>query len=106
MVMRNWLELQNGVPARLHFADHHEDTPTLTDVNTGAPTRRNRLVMDVDSLNGRAVVTQLSILADKLKAMIEPYLPDKAYRNYDFVLTQTGDGYQRRWSLQVIPRPR
>lgn len=104
MVLQNIVILENNVPARFHFANHAIETRTITDPNTGRPGLRRVLVFDVDSLGGRPVVSKFSTMAEKLAGNFEPYLGDKSYVNYDFIITQLGDGFQRRWTVQVIPR--
>jgi hypothetical protein len=103
MVLQNHVILQNDIPARLHLTDHHIERRTITDPVTGGPSIRNVLVFDVDRLNGAAVGALFSTMAEKLAGHFEPYLKDKSYRNYEVVITQSGEGFQRRWSVQFIP---
>lgn len=103
MVLTNYVILEDGKPARLHFTDHVVEKRTITDPNTGRPGTRNVLVFNVDRLDGRAVDARYSTMAEKLAAQFEPYLKDKAYRSYEIIITQNGEGFQRRWSVQFIP---
>jgi hypothetical protein len=103
MVLQNYVILEDGKPARLHFTDHTIEKRTVTDPNTGRPGIRNVLVFNVDRLDGRAVDARYSTMAEKLAAQFEPYLKDKAYRSYEIIITQNGEGFQRRWSVQFIP---
>lgn len=105
MVLRNIVELVNDVPARVHIIEHTIDRRTITDPGTGRPTIREVLVMDVDELDGRPVAAKWSTMARNLADKLGPYLTDKRYRAYTFVVTQSGEGYTRRWSVQAIPRP-
>ena len=104
MVLQNNVILQNGIPARLHFVDHRIEKRTITEPATGRLILRSVLALDVDELNGRPVVAILSTMAEKLAGQFAPYLDDKSYRNYDFTITQLGDGFTRSWSVKVIPR--
>ena len=111
MPLQNVVTFVSGIPERLHFTDHAYEQVTITDPLTGRLAPRNRLVMSVDEVNGSKtdsrglpVIARLSILAEGLVNKIEPYLPNKSYQNYDFVITQTGTGYQSKYSMQVIPR--
>jgi len=104
MVLENYVILETGVPARLHFTDHVTQRRTTTDPLTGQPTTRNVLVFDVDRLDGREVFAKYSIMAEKHAGQFGPYLPDKSYRGYDFLITKTGEGFRTSWSLQVIPK--
>lgn len=104
MVLENYVILETGVPARLHFTDHAIQRRTTTDPITRAPTTRQVLVFEVDRLNGREVFAKYSIMAEKHAGQFKPYLDDKSYRDYDFVITKTGEGFRTSWSLQVIPK--
>ena len=104
MVLENYILLETGIPARLHFTDHAIQKRTVTDPLTGAPTTRNVLVLDVDRVNDRDVTAKYSIMAEKHAGQFKPYLEDKSYRDYDFVITRSGEGFRTAWSVQVIPR--
>ena len=104
MVLENYVILETGIPARLHFTDHAIQRRTTTDPLTGEPTTRNVLVFEVDRVGVREVFAKYSIMAEKHAGQFAPYLPDKSYREYDFVITKTGEGFRTSWSLQVIPR--
>lgn len=103
MVLQNYVILEDGKPARLHFTDHTVEVRTITDSVSRQPEPRNTLVFKVDRLDGRAVAAKFSTMAEKLAAQFEPYLKDKVYRNYEIIITQNGEGFQRRWSVQFIP---
>lgn len=103
MVLQNYLMLEEGVPARVHFSDHVIEKRTITDPLTGQPTTRNVLVFDVDLLNGLPVFAKYSIMAEKHASQFAAYLEKKQYRDYNFTITMSGEGFRRSWSLQVIP---
>ena len=103
MVLQNTIILQDGVPARLHFTDHHIERRTITDSATGQGVGKNTLVMNVDRLDGRLVEAVLTTMAEGLALELDPYLKDKSYRNYEVIITQRGDGFRRRWTVQFIP---
>mgnify|MGYP001564335257 CR=1 FL=1 len=104
MVLQNTVILQDGVPTRFHFSDHHIETRTITDAATQQGVRRNTLVLNVDRLDGRAVEAVLTTMAEGLAGKFEPYLKDKSYKNYKIIITQRGDGFLRKWTVQFIPR--
>jgi len=104
MVLENYVILETGVPARLHFTDHVIMRRTTTDPLTGEPTTRNVLVFEVDRLNGREVFAKYSIMAEKHAGQFKPYLDDKSYRDYDIIITKIGEGFRTSWSVQFIPR--
>lgn len=103
MVLVNHVMLQNNVPSRLHFINHRIQPRTITDPNTRQPVIRNTLEFDVDRLDSRPVGAVFSTMAEKLAGLFEPYLGDRSYVNFDFVITQTGDGYLRTWTVKVEP---
>lgn len=103
-VLVNHVILENGVPSRLHFTDHRIESRTITEPTTGRPVIRETLALTVDTLDGRPVNAELSTMAEKLANQFGPYLPDKSYRNYDFTITQFGEGFIRSWSVKVTPR--
>ena len=105
-VLQNYVELDEGVPARLHFRDHNLVRKTITDPVTLQPASRNTLVMEVDTLDGRPVESKFSVMAEKLASQIEPYLADKSYVNHDFTITTIGSGFRRNWTVLVTPRSR
>ena len=104
MVLENYVMLETGVPARVHFTDHVIQARTVTDPITGGPTTRNVLVFDVDELNGRKVAAKYSIMAEKHAGQFSAYLADKSYRDYDVVITRSGEGFRTSWSVQFLPR--
>ncbi len=103
MVLENYVRLVNNVPTRLHFRDHSIDKRTITDPETGKPGFRNVLTFQVDRVDGKEALTTFSTMADKLASNFQPYLADKSYRNFEILITQSGEGYMRRWSVQFIP---
>ena len=104
MVLQNIVILEDGVPARLHFADHSIEKRTITAPVSGRPGVRNVLVFEVDTLNGAPVVARFSTMAEKLAGLFEPYLREKTYTKFDFIITQLGEGFMRRWSVQAVPK--
>ncbi len=88
----------------MHFTAARVETRTITEPDTGRPGLRQVLVFDVDSLNGVAVTSKFSTMARGLADKFAGYLKDKTIPDYDFVITQTGTGYQTRYSVLAIPR--
>ena len=104
-LLMNYVKLAPGVPTRMHFTDDYKITRTIADKETGKPKRIRSLVFWVDELEGEDVARTFSILSQKLAAHFEPFLPDKRYTSYDFIVTQIGDGFLKDWNVQVIKRP-
>lgn len=105
-VLENYVMLETGIPTRLHFTDHAIRRRTIADPSTGAPTSRNALVFDVDRMDGRAVVAKYSTLSEKHAAQLEPYLKDRLYRDYEFTITRTGEGFLTSYSVSPVPTKR
>jgi len=104
-LLMNYVQLVAGVPTRMHFTDDYKIERTIADKETGKPKPIRSLVFWVDELNGEDCTRTFSILSQKLAAHIEPFLPDKRYRGYDFIITQMGEGFLKDWNVQVIKRP-
>jgi len=102
-VLQNYVILEQGIPTRLHFTDHHIERRSITDPVTGQAGSRNTLVFDVDRMDGVGVMSKFSTMAEKLAAKFEPYLADKSYTKFDFTITQTGEGFRTVYTVTVTP---
>lgn len=105
MVLMNYIALQPGVPTRMHFTDDYKIERTIADKETGKTKPIKSLVFWVDEFNGQDDARTFSILSEKLAAHFEPFLKDKSYTRYDFIITQMGDGFWKDWNIQSILRP-
>ena len=101
----NYIALVPGVPTRMHFTDHYYIDREIADKETGRPKKIRSLVFWVDELGGEDVARTFSVLSQKLAAHLEPFLKDKEYTRYDFIITQIGDGFMKDWNVQPIRRP-
>ena len=104
-LLMNYIALAPGVPTRMHFTDDYYVDREIADRESGKPKRIKSLVLWVDELNGEAVARTFSVLSQKLSAHLEPFLKDKGYIPYDFIITQMGDGFLKDWNVQTIRRP-
>jgi len=104
-LLMNYVSLAPGIPTRMHFTDDYYVDREIADRETGKPKRIRSLVFWVDELGGEDVARTFSILSQKLSAHFEPFLKDKRYTGYDFIVTQMGDGFLKDWNVQVIRRP-
>ena len=104
-LLMNYVALVPGVPTRMHFTDHYYIEREIADKETGKPKRIKSLVFWVDELGGEDCARTFSILSQKLAAHFEPFLPDKDYTHYDFIITQIGEGFLKDWNVQPIRRP-
>ena len=106
MVLTNYIALVAGVPTRMHFTDDYKIERTINDRERPGYTKRiNSLVFQVDELEGEDVARTFSVMSQKLAAHFEPFLADRRYRGYDFIVTQMGDGFMKDWNVQVVKRP-
>ena len=105
MVLQNYVILETGRPARLHFTAHDIVPKTITDPLLGRPKGVSALVFQVDELNGRPVTAQYSTLSQKHANDFAAFLPGQRYRAYDFIITAEGEGWRREYRVQVIARP-
>jgi len=104
-MLMNYIALTPGVPTRMHFTDDYTVDREIADRETGKPKRIKSLVFWVDELNGEDTARTFSILSEKLAAHFEPFRKGKGYVNYDFIITQMGDGFLKDWNVQPIRRP-
>ncbi|MCK9598664.1 MAG: hypothetical protein M0R06_06460, partial [Sphaerochaeta sp.] len=98
MVLQNYVILEEGIPAKLHFFDHHIESRTITDPATGQPGIRKVLVFEVDYLNDKPVVGRYSTMSEKHALDFSPYLPTKDYKYFDFIITMRGEGFRRSYT--------
>jgi len=89
----------------MHFTDHYYIDREIADKETGKPKTIRSLVFWCDELNGEPCARTFSVLSQKLAAHMEPFLPDKGYGGYDFIITEIGKGFLKDWNVQVIQRP-
>jgi len=102
-VLENYVILEPGIPARMHFTDHAIVRKTITDPSTGGGATRNTLVFEVDRLDGRPVMAKYSTMSEKHAGQFEPYLADRSYRDYEVVVTRSGEGFRTSYSTQFLP---
>ena len=105
MVLMNYIALQPGIPTRMHFTDDYIIDRTIADRESGKTKRIKSLVFQVDELDGEDVSRTFSVMSQKLAAHLEPYLAERQYRGYDFIITQMGAEFYKDWNVQVIKRP-
>ena len=102
-VLENYVILETGIPTRVHFTDHHIESRTITDPQTGEPAKRKVLVFEVDSMDGRSIEAKYSTMSEKHAAQFEPYLGDKSYRNFEFTIVRSGEGFRTSYSITPTP---
>ena len=104
MVLRNYIELEEGRPARLHFTDGQVVEKTITDPALGREKVVRTLVLTADELNGGPTSGLLSVTSEKLAVLLWPYVERGTLANYTFVILAEGRGFQRSYSVEPLPR--
>ena len=105
MVLMNYVKLSPGVPSRMHFTDWYSMDRDIAVPETGGVKRVHSEVFQVDELDGEDVNRTFSIMSQKLFAHLQPFLPDRRYRDYDFIITEIGADFYKDWNVQTIKRP-
>ncbi len=105
MTFSNFVALEPGIPQRLHFTDWYKVEREVFDKESGRQKRVKTNVFYVNEIDGQTDSRTFSIMSQKLWAHFIPFLEDNAFRGYDFIITQMGDGFQKDWNVQVIKRP-
>jgi len=101
MVLQNYVTLESGVPKRLHFAAGALVSREITDPLTKQAKTVRTLQFVVDQVDGRPEPTTFSVTAERLAAMLAPYLSEDRYRLYDFIITRIGEGFRTRYDMRV-----
>jgi len=104
MVLRQYIELVNDTPTRLHFLQAQVVARTVTDPVSGQTKGVRAWQALVDELDGKAVASTFSTLSDKLASQLDPWRENGRLPTVDFVITQRGDGFARSWQVEVVPR--
>jgi len=104
MVLQNFVTLQEGVPAVMHFTEHVLAEREITDPLTGRPKTITVLELTVDALNGAAVNATFSVTSEKLAQALQPLLAGNAYRNFNVIVLKSGKGYRTEYEVQTQVR--
>ncbi|KKN37958.1 hypothetical protein LCGC14_0758450 [marine sediment metagenome] len=104
-LLMNYIRLVAGIPTRMHFTDHYYIDRVVADRDTSKPKKLRSLVFWVDELDGEDVSRTFSILSQKLEAHFLPFLKGEKFKEYDFIVTQMGEGFLKDWNVQTILRP-
>jgi len=105
-LLMNYVKLEPGIPVRMHFTDDYLIDRTILERESGKEKKVKSLVFQVDELEGEDCNRTFSILSQKLAAHFEPFIKDKRYMDYDFIITKMGDKFYTDWNVQTILRPK
>lgn len=89
----------------MHFTDHYKITREILDKESGKLKQVESLVFWVDRLEGVECARTFSVLSQKLEAHLTPFLKEKGYTKYEFIITEIGSGFYKDWNVQVIKLP-
>jgi len=102
-MLMNYIDLKEGEPKRLHFTDHYIIEREIFDKNLDKVKTIKSLTFWCDREDAMPTAKTFSIMADKLAGLLAPYLPGNDYRTKEFIITKQGEGFTKRFSVQVIP---
>ncbi len=103
-MLQNYVVLETGKPASMHFYGHEVVTKDIFDKSVGGILPKRALVMFVDELNGVGTKALFSTLSDKLANQLKPYIDDKSYPKFTFLITKIGEGWATEFQLRAVPR--
>ena len=103
MVLQNFVTLQTGIPARMHFTQDVIMPREITDPATGQAKTIRVLELSVDTLNGSPVDAVFSVTSEKLAQALLPFTEGKRYLTLDIVLTRSGSGFMTEYELTTLP---
>lgn len=104
-LLMNYIDLVAGVPTRMHFTDWYFMVRVIADKESGKTKPIKSVTFWCDELKGEDVARTFTVLSKKLIAHLIPFLPNKEYILYDFIITKMGSGFFTDWNIQPIRRP-
>lgn len=102
-MLMNYVELKLEIPTRMHFTDHYYIDREVWDKNLGKMKWVKSLTFWVDRVDGEPSALTFSILSTQLANLLESYLPENRYRNFEIEVTKRGSGFSTRFTVQAIP---
>lgn len=102
-MLMNHLNLDTvpGRRARLHFSDDYYVERRIRDPERGGFKQVKSHVFWVDMLDGEPSGVNFSVLSQKLMAQLAPFLPNKRYMEYEFIISKEGAGFSTEY--RVVP---
>jgi len=87
----------------MHFTDAYFIESLVADRERGGKKMVRRLTFWVDRLNGEPVARTFSILSEKLAAQLQPYLKGEKFKDWEFIITKEGEGFQTEYRIEIQP---
>jgi hypothetical protein len=102
-ILDNVVRLVAGVPKELHFTDHSLGPVEMADPVTAVVRAVQTLAFVVDIEDGSPVNKLYYVTSDRHAQDFAPYLADRSYVGYTWIITRRGEGLQARWTVARIP---
>jgi len=103
-VLGNFVSFEEGVPKRIHIVGDTTVDRVIHDPVLNIDKPLTTLTLVVDELDGERVTQVLSVTSENLAAQLMPWTQGKRYLQNDFIITMRGAGFQRRYTVEVVPR--
>jgi hypothetical protein len=103
MVLRNFVVLEDGVPAVMHFARGEIVERDITDPLTRQVKRVRVLEFVVDRLGGQASEATWSVTSEKLATSLMPFVERNLLASTTFIITKRGQGFRTEYEVQTLP---
>jgi hypothetical protein len=103
MVLRNFVVLEDGVPAVLHFRSGQIVTKDIVDPLTGVEKRVRALELVADRVGGVETETSFSVTSEKLAATLMPFVERGLLGSTTFVITKRGSSFRTEYEVQTLP---
>lgn len=102
-MFQNYLKLENDVPVRVHFDDLNRVERVIRDPDLGKDKTVESRMFWVDRIDGEPAAKSFSVLSEGLWQQLEPYTQNQRFRDFEFVITRRGAGYQTKYEVEAIP---
>ena len=104
MVLQNFVTLQDGVPAVMHFTDVALVDKVIVDPQTLREKSITVQEWTVDTLNGQKVNAIYSVTSEKLALQLVPWSRNENYKDVFIIITRTGQGFRTEYEVRTAPR--
>ena len=88
MSLENWVKLKPDVPVRMHFREYRIAPRQIMDPFWKTERTVDSLLFLVDREDGVHVDKTYSVVSERLASEFEPYLADRSYTLYEWVLSK------------------
>lgn len=103
-ILDNVVRLAPGASKELHFTNHTRGPVDMQDPVTFVVRPVETLTFVVDEEDGRPVNKVYYVTSDRHAQDFGPFLAERKYRDYNWLITAFGEGLLRRWTTVRVPR--